>query len=482
MEKKIKGRPRTLVIGAGAAGSMAIDLMQHNGVEIPGTPVVVVDDASRQGELVHGVPILGATEDIPNLVDVYGVEQILLAIPSATRDQRLRIVDICTQTDVALYTLPSAFLGTDVTKVHHAPAIEIDAAELLSRPEILLDTEKVAAYIKGKTVLVTGGGGSIGSELCRQLVPAEPARIVIFDIYENTAYELQQELKRKYPDSDISFEVEIGSIRDEERLDDLFNAIQPDVVFHAAAHKHVPLMEHNPREAVINNVFGTLNVVREADKHGVERFVLISTDKAVNPTSLMGATKRMCEMIIQYYAAHSKTVFTAVRFGNVLGSHGSVVPLFKQQIAQGGPITLTHKDITRYFMTIPEAARLVIQAGGLAKGGEIFILNMGEPVRIYDLAERMIKLSGYTPDVDVEIKVTGLRPGEKLYEELLMDTEETLPTESSDIMVSGAKPMDEAVVKAALVELKNAVESEDRDGIKQAVAKAVPTYTITENA
>ena len=350
------------------------------------------------------------------------------------------------------------------------------ATELLSRPEIMLDTDEAIDLISGKTVLVTGGGGSIGSEICRQVAKMEPAKVVIFDIYENTAYELFREFWDEFgAEANEKFIVEIGSIRDEGRLRDLFDTYHPQVVFHAAAHKHVPLMEHNPREAVLNNVFGTLNVAKFAHEYGVERFVLISTDKAVNPANVMGATKRMCEMVMQRYAAMSDTVFTAVRFGNVLGSHGSVIPLFKSQIAKGGPVTVTHKDVTRYFMTIPEASRLVIQAGALAKGGEIFVLNMGDPVRIYDLAEKLVRLSGFEPGVDMKIKVTGLRPGEKLYEELLMDDEGVIPTEHKDITVSTAKAPSPEEVDQKLVLLEAATHVSDAE-VVAAIAKAVPTY------
>lgn len=340
----------------------------------------------------------------------------------------------------------------------------------------MLDTEEAIGIIKGKTVLVTGGGGSIGSEICRQIASMEPNKVIIFDIYENTAYELYRELLNEYGDeAKDRFVVEIGSVRDSERLWELFDAYSPQVIFHAAAHKHVPLMEHNPREAVLNNVFGTLNVVKLAIEWDVERFVLISTDKAVNPTNVMGATKRMCEMIMQRYTKVSPTIFTAVRFGNVLGSHGSVIPLFKAQIAKGGPVTVTHKDVTRYFMTIPEASRLVIQAAALAKGGEIFVLDMGEPVRIYDLAEKLIRLSGFEPGKDIKIEITGLRPGEKLYEELLMDDEGVIPTEHKDITVSTAKPPKPEEVEGKIKKLAEAVH-EDAHSIRECLEQVVDTY------
>ena len=330
-------------------------------------------------------------------------------------------------------------------------------------------------YITGKRVLVTGGGGSIGSELVRQLLPAKPAQIVLFDIYENTTYELYHEIHGKAAGDGIDIRAEIGSITNIPALETLFDTYQPQVVFHAAAHKHVPLMENNPREAIENNVFGTLNVVRLAHERGCTHFVQISTDKAVNPTNVMGATKRMDEMIVQYYASISDTVFTAVRFGNVLGSHGSVIPLFKRQMKEGGPITVTHRDITRYFMTIPEASRLVITAGALAKGGEIFVLDMGEPVRIWDLAVNLVTLSGLKPGRDIEIVETGLRPGEKMYEELLMDTEALLPTSNEDIRISTGEVPDLESVKAKLDMLEASLEL-GNDSIKRALAEAVPTY------
>ena len=355
---------------------------------------------------------------------------------------------------------------------------DVDVADLLGREEIVLNTRTVSGYIAGETVLVTGGGGSIGSELARQLCKVAPARIVIFDIYENDAYMLRNELLAEY--DDIEIDIEIGSVCDVARINEVFAKYRPGAVFHAAAHKHVPLMEICPREAMQNNVFGTLNAVRAADAYGVGRFIFISTDKAVNPTSVMGATKRLGEMVVQYYARTSKTVFSAVRFGNVLGSNGSVIPVFKRQIAAGGPVTVTHPDIERYFMTIPEASRLVIQAGGLAKGGEIFILDMGEPVKIVELAKSLIQLSGLTPDADIEITFTGLREGEKLYEELLMDEESTLPTTNSSIMVSTGQEISYDEVAAKLDEIEAAIAKTDEEAIA-ILEEAVPTYTHTTN-
>lgn len=474
--------PRTLIIGAGVSAEMTAKRMLARVSGMPGEPVVAVDDdLAKLGTELAGVPVAGTREDIPRLVEEFAVDQIVFAIPSAGRETRQEMYDICLRTPARIVTLPH-ILGTPISEVGPTPFRPINTADLLSRDEIVLDTDLVSGYVAGKTVLVTGGGGSIGSELCRQLVHVGPKRIVIFDIYENTAYELFRELTEEQADSGVEYVVEIGSIRDVERLQALFDDYCPEVVFHAAAHKHVPLMERNPREAVLNNVVGTLNVVRQADAHGCGRFVFISTDKAVNPTSVMGATKRLGEMIVQRYAASSDTIFAAVRFGNVLGSHGSVVPLFERQIASGGPVTVTHYDVTRYFMTIPEASRLVVMAGGMAKGGEIFVLNMGEPVRVYDLADRMVRMHGYEPGVNMAIEVTGLRPGEKLYEELLMDEEGVIPTSNPDIMVSTALPASPEEVKARVGRVELAAHGAAGAGaVKAALAQAVETYTITDN-
>ena len=470
------GLPRTLVVGAGEMGSYVVKRMLDYSEDVPGSPLVLVDDDSAKlGTYVHGVRVAGSTADIPELVKLHNIEQIVVAIPSATRGQREHIFNTCLQTGVRTVTLPSVN-GIPIDKFGRIRIRDVEVQDLLARDEIDLDTKLVGDYISGRCVLVTGGGGSIGSELVRQLLPARPAKIVLFDIYENTTYELYHDILSQAQEKGVELAVEIGSITNTHALEDLFEIHCPQVVFHAAAHKHVPLMENNPREAIENNVFGTLNVVRCADRFACERFVLISTDKAVNPTNVMGATKRMCEMIVQYYAKNSKTVFTAVRFGNVLGSHGSVIPLFKQQIKEGGPVTVTHRDIVRYFMTIPEAARLVITAGALAKGGEIFILNMGKPVRIYDLAVNLIKLSGLKVDDDIQIVETGLRPGEKMYEELLMDTEETLPTENKDITVSRGHAPEVDEVRGNLTALEKSLESSPAE-IKATLAQAVPTYT-----
>ena len=435
------------------------------------------DDPSKRGLRIHGVKVEGTSDDILELVDKYDIEQIVVAIPSSTLEERKRIFGICTKTDCKLRTLPN-IRELRIDELGDVSLRDVDVADLLGREEIVLNTRTVSGYIAGETVLVTGGGGSIGSELARQLCKVAPARIVIFDIYENDAYMLRNELLAEY--DDIEIDIEIGSVCDAARINEVFEKYRPGAVFHAAAHKHVPLMEICPREAMQNNVFGTLNTVRAADAYGVARFIFISTDKAVNPTSVMGATKRLGEMVVQYYARTSKTVFSAVRFGNVLGSNGSVIPVFKRQIAAGGPVTVTHPDIERYFMTIPEASRLVIQAGGLAKGGEIFILDMGEPVKIVDLAKSLIQLSGLTPDVDIEITFTGLREGEKLYEELLMDEESTLPTTNSSIMISTGQEISYDEVAAKLDEVEAAIAKTDDEAIAILEA-AVPTYTHTTN-
>ncbi|NHM13390.1 polysaccharide biosynthesis protein [Xiamenia xianingshaonis] len=471
-------RPRTLVVGAGETGSLAIARMASRDPLMPGLPVVATDDnPSKRGSRIHGVKVAGTTEDIVDLVDRYDVEQIVVAIPSSTPDERKRIYAECTKTECKLRTLPNV-RELSLDEIGDVSLRDVDVADLLGREEILLNTRAVSGYIAGETILVTGGGGSIGSELCRQLCCVAPTRIVIFDIYENDAYMLRNELLSRYDDIDVV--IEIGSICDEDRIQEVFEKYRPSAVFHAAAHKHVPLMEACPREALRNNVFGTLNTVRAANAFGVDRFIFISTDKAVNPTSVMGATKRMGEMIVQFYARTSKTIFTAVRFGNVLGSNGSVIPLFQRQIAAGGPVTVTHPDIERFFMTIPEASRLVIQAGGMAKGGEIFILDMGEPVKIVDLARGLIHLQGLTPDVDVAITFTGLREGEKMYEELLMDEEATLPTNNSSIMISTGQEISYEVVAAKIEDLHQALDATDEEAIA-ILEQAVPTYRHTPN-
>lgn len=467
-------RPRTLIVGAGETGSLTIDRMMSKDPNMPGMPVVATDDdPTKRGMRIHGIKVAGGTDDILSLVDRYDVKQIVVAIPSATAAERRHIYSVCTQTDCTLKTLPN-IRELRIDELGDVALLDVDVADLLGREEIVLDTRIASSYIAGETVLVTGGGGSIGSELCRQLAKVAPSRIVVFDIYENDAYMLRLELLAEYDDVDVV--VEIGSVCDQARVNEVFAKYRPSAVFHAAAHKHVPLMEACPREAIQNNVFGTLNVVQAADAFGTQRFIFISTDKAVNPTSVMGATKRMGEMVMQYYARASKTIFSAVRFGNVLGSNGSVIPLFKKQIAAGGPITVTHPDIERFFMTIPEATRLVIQAGGMAKGGEIFILDMGEPVKIIDLAKNLIRLSG----ADVEIVFTGLRNGEKMFEELLMSEESTLATDNRSIMISQGQEISYEEVAAKLDELEAALRRSDEEAVC-VLGSAVPTYRHTVN-
>ena len=471
--------PRTLVVGAGETGSLVIARMISKDPLTPGRPIVATDDDPAKLNLrVHGVKVEGTTDDILSLVEKYDIEQIVVAIPSGTPEERRRIYDVCAHTDCRLRTLPNV-RELSMDEIGSVSLRDVEVADLLGRDEIVLNTRAVSGYIAGKTILVTGGGGSIGSELCRQIAKVAPARIVIFDMYENDAYLLRQELMGAY--NDLEAIVEIGNVCDKARVHEIFEKYHPSAVFHAAAHKHVPLMEICPREAIQNNVFGTLNVVRACEEFGVDRFTFISTDKAVNPTSVMGATKRMGEMIMQYYAHASKsTIYSAVRFGNVLGSNGSVIPIIKRQIAAGGPVTVTHPDIERYFMTIPEASRLVVQAGGLAKGGEIFILDMGEPVKIVDLAKSLIKLAGLTLGEDIQIEYTGLREGEKMYEELLMNSENTEPTAHKSIMVSKGEEISYEEFCDKLKALEAAISGTDAEAIAT-LEEAVPTYRYTTN-
>ena len=467
---KDPNRP-VMIVGAGEAGAWAINVCKTN-TSYGHVIVAVDDDPNKLGQTIHGVPVRGTLEEIPDLCTRYNIHTIIVAIPTLKGNRLNHVIDLCVSTHCAVQMLSDPQLVGAGTPQQGAFR-ELNTADFLSREEVTLDTEKISGYLTGKTVLVTGGGGSIGSELCRQIAEHSPHKLIIFDIYENNAYNIQNELLRTHPEVDVK--VLIGSVRDSKRLESVFARYHPNIVYHAAAHKHVPLMEDNPNEAVKNNVFGTLKTVRAADKFGTERFVLISTDKAVNPTNIMGATKRICEMIVQTYNKHSDTEFVAVRFGNVLGSNGSVIPLFKDQIANGGPVTVTHKDIIRYFMTIPEAVSLVLQAGASAKGGEVFVLDMGEPVKIVDLAENIIRLSGYTPYKDIDIKFTGLRPGEKLYEELLMD-EEGLEATANNLIHIG-KPIDinEDDFFAGLEELSEIMYDDNAD-VRRVVKKIVKTY------
>lgn len=467
---------RVMIVGAGEMGSMLIKDMK-NAPESKGVPVVAIDDdPKKRGTRINGVKIIGGRNQIPRIAARYNIDEILLAMSAVSMPDKQEIMHICASTGCELKTIPALYEiveGSPASMQVH----DVDITDLLGRDEIRLNTEEISGYLQGKTIMVTGGGGSIGSELCRQIAHFKPKKIVVFDIYENNAYDLQNEMKIRYGD-DLDLEVIIGSVRDRARVEHVMRVYKPDVLFHAAAHKHVPLMELSPGEAVKNNVFGTLNVAQACDKYGVKRMVLISTDKAVNPTNIMGATKRICELVIQYMSRHSShTEYVAVRFGNVLGSSGSVIPLFKRQIAAGGPVTVTHPDIIRYFMTIPEAARLVIQAGGMAHGGEIFVLDMGQPVKIVDLARNLIRLSGYEPDVDIKIEFTGLRPGEKLYEELLLDAEGKCEKTDHDLIYIGSPiQFNEASFLTDLEELRG-VAGVDNTAMVAIVHRLVPTYS-----
>ena len=478
LTKDFKDRVRTMIVGGGDAGTMLIREMQSSD-KIDYLPLCVIDDdVSKIGRTIHNVKVVGSTQDIPKYVQKYSIDTILITIPTAAKADIKRIYEICKPTGCNVKTLPGIY--QIVTGEASVSALrEVQITDLLGRDQVRVNLDEIMGYIEQQTVLVTGGGGSIGSELCRQIATHSPKRLIIVDIYENNAYDIEQELKRKYPA--LNLLTLIASVRDKGKMEDIFAKYKPDIVFNAAAHKHVPLMETSPNEAVKNNVFGTLNVARCADKYGAKTFVQISTDKAVNPTNVMGATKRICEMIIQTIGRHSKnTNFVAVRFGNVLGSNGSVIPLFEKQIKEGGPVTVTHKDIIRYFMTIPEAVALVLQAGAYAKGGQIYVLDMGEPVKIYDLAVNLIKLSGFEPGVDIEIKCTGLRPGEKLYEERLMDEEGMQKTPNGLINIANPIQLDEENLWKSLERLYAAAYEETED-MKQLICGLVPTYKITDN-
>ena len=470
----VKKKRRTMVIGAGAAGDMVVREFLYSGQVENRVVCIVDDDSAKTGNYLRGVKIAGTTQDIPELAEKYQAEEIVLAIPSASKAERARILEICRMTDCKLSTLPGLYqLANGEVSIQRIRQVDIE--DLLGRDTVKINLAEVAKYIEGKTVLVTGGGGSIGSELCRMAASQNPRRLIVFDIYENNAYDLQMELRKKYPYLDLV--VLIGSVRDAARMNSVFEQYRPELVFHAAAHKHVPLMEVSPFEAIKNNVFGTYNTAKAADRFGAERFVLISTDKAVNPTNVMGASKRMCEMIVQMMNERSKTDYVAVRFGNVLGSAGSVIPLFRRQIAEGGPVTVTDKRIIRYFMTIPEAVQLIFQAGAYAKGGEIFVLDMGDPVKIDDLARNMIRLSGLEPDVDIPIVYTGLRPGEKLYEELLMSGEGMEKTPNDLIFIGHEMPFDHQLFEEQLDQFRHLKESHGtNDILRQIVKEVVPTY------
>ena len=473
MHSNHTGTKRVLVIGA---GRLAVTLLRDiwNNDKLSYRVIGLIDDDPAKKKVhICGASVLGTRHDIIRICKEKQIEEIIFAIYQIPADEKKEILDICSESGCKVMILPgieAALHGADVSQIR-----EIDIEDLLERDPITLDNQLIENDIKDKTVLVTGGGGSIGSELCRQLARYQPKKLIIFDIYENTVFELQHELAKRFPELNVT--ALIGSVRDEDRLNEVFSNNSIDVVFHAAAHKHVPLMEDSPYEAIKNNVFGTYNAAVCAKKYGVKKFVLISTDKAVNPTNVMGASKRICEMIIQTISQSGETDFAAVRFGNVLGSNGSVIPLFKKQINSGGPVTVTHPEITRFFMTIPEAAQLVLQAASYAHGGEIFVLDMGEPVKIYDLAKKLISLSGLRPDKDIAIEFTGLRPGEKLYEELLMSEEGLKTTNHDKIFVGQPLDMSEENLQEILNTLKQAT-SADGDALRAVIASVVPTYQI----
>ena len=465
-----------LIVGAGNAGAWAVNLCKNKNQSF-GNPVCLVDDdLTKKGLRVQGVPVRGTISDIPELVRKYHIVEIIIAITTLKGERLNEVINLCNSTHCRVRMLSDPQAVDANGKPVVAGLRELNTSDFLSRDEVQLNSAQISEYLHDKVVLVTGGGGSIGSELCRQIMRYRPRQLLIFDIYENSAYELEMELRNKYG-ADINVVTLIGSIRDIKRLDEVFETYHPSVVFHAAAHKHVPLMEVSPAEAVKNNVFGTKNLLTSAAEHGVERFVQLSTDKAVNPTNVMGCTKRICEMLIQTFAKNTSMKCMAVRFGNVLGSHGSVIPLFEEQIKNGGPVTITHPDIVRYFMTIPEAAQLVLQAGGLAQSGSIYVLDMGEPVKIMDLATRLIRFYGYEPNVNMEIKVTGLRPGEKLYEELMLDSEQDRMTKTAHDKIFIAPPMqiDLAAFYEELQNLRHDAEHND-EGVVLSLQRMVGTY------
>lgn len=479
-----EGEKRTMLIGGGQAGAIALREFQTSPRSENKVVCIIDDSPNKVGSYLRGVKIVGGRSSIPAMAEKYDVDEIVLAIPSASRHEKLQILSYCHNTSCTLRTLPGICqLANGEVRIEQIR--EVDIEDLLGRETVKIDLDEVAAYITGKTVLVTGGGGSIGSELCRQAAAQRPKRLIIFDIYENNAYDIQMELRRTHPELDLV--VLIGSVRDRGRVMQVFDRYRPDLVCHAAAHKHVPLMETSPFEAIKNNVFGTYNVAQAADRFGTQRFILISTDKAVNPTNVMGASKRLCEMIVQMMNDRSATEYVAVRFGNVLGSAGSVIPLFRKQIRSGGPVTVTDKRVIRYFMTIPEAVQLIFQAGAYARGGEIFVLDMGEPVRIDDLARNMIRLSGFEPDVDIPVVYTGLRPGEKLYEGLLLSGEGMQKTKNDLIYIGHEIAFDPAAFEENLMLLR-AIPESDEPALRAKLRELVPTFhapdgqTLPQNA
>ena len=472
------GFTNTMIIGAGEAGRMLITEISNNKDNFKNKVCCIIDDDKNKiGGYIKGIPIIGNRKTIEKNVDKYNIEEIIIAIPSISREKLNLIIDECQKTKCNIKILPS--LSELVGKPTMKKVKKLSYEDFLGRKEIVVDIGEISSRLEDKRVIVTGGGGSIGSELCRQIAKCHPEKLIILDIYENNAYDIEQELKREYPE--LNLITIIGSVRDYDRLDNIFKEYRPEYVFHAAAHKHVPLMELSPNEAIKNNCLGTLNTVKVADKYKVKKFVLISSDKAVRPTNVMGATKRICEMIIQAYNKMSKTDYVAVRFGNVLGSNGSVIPLFLKQIDNGGPVTVTHKEITRYFMTIPEAVSLILQAFCYAEGGEIFVLDMGEPVKIYDLAKKIIRYRGYEPGEDIKIKITGLRPGEKLYEELLMDEEGLQSTPNKLIHIGKPIAMNDKLFFKELDKLIASAYKNDKN-IKEKVATIVDTYKIDKGS
>lgn len=461
-----------MVIGAGEAANVIIKEIANSNFSTMVIRCIIDDDQGKWGSYIQGIKVLGGRDKIIECADIYEIDEIIVAMPSISRSELRKILEICKETNCKLRSLPGMYQLVN-GEVNVSKLRDVEVEDLLGRDPISVDMDSILGYVQNKVVLVTGGGGSIGSELCRQIASHRPKQLIILDIYENNVYDMQQELKRKYPE--LKLLVLIASVRNTNRMNWIFQTYQPDIVYHAAAHKHVPLMEDSPNEAIKNNVFGTWKTAQASAFYGVKRFVLISTDKAVNPTNIMGASKRICEMIIQTFNNHYETEFVAVRFGNVLGSNGSVIPLFRKQILAGGPVTVTHPDIIRYFMTIPEAVSLVLQAGAYAKGGEIFVLDMGEPVKILDLAQNLIRLSGYRVGEDIKIEFTGLRPGEKLYEELLLDEEGMKETANKLIHIGKPIEIDETKFFVQLKKLKEASKNESQD-IRPMIQEIVPTY------
>ena len=475
----VKGpHKRVLILGAGEAGVMVLREIRKNASLRSKVVAFIDDDTKKIGNSIHGVPVLGNRMQIQNIVNKYKVDEIIFAMPSATTEQRKDYLERASITGASVKTIPGVFELID-NRVHLSSIRDVSIEDLLGREPIQLDSKKLNQFINGHVIMITGGGGSIGSELARQIARYQPKELILIDIYENNVYEVQLELQKKYPDMKLT--VLIDSVRNYERMRNLMFKYRPEIIFHAAAHKHVPLMEDSPQSAVLNNVFGTYNMVRLSHEIKTSKFVMISTDKAVNPTNIMGTTKRIGEMIVQAFDQISETEFVAVRFGNVLGSSGSVIPVFKQQIKDGGPVTVTHEDINRYFMTIPEACQLVLQAGAMANGGEIFILDMGEPVRIMDLAENLILLSGLEVGKDIEIVVTGLRPGEKLYEELLLDTSTAKKTDHNKIFIENPESIPLEDLEQRLSILRGIVSQDDRPVLVQFLTDLVPTYQPNSN-